>query len=431
MLSLTLLLLQAGTPSFEPALARQTFDAAWRIVRDTHFDPDLNGVDWEGVREELAPEVAAAEDWDELRRVMRDMLSRLGQSHFAVFSQEELAERQRAVPEELEADPGLDVRFLDGRPVVWRLREGGPADRAGVRTGWTITSIDGRSTDDLRDDLFQRARETTPERSLLHRLWKELRKIGYGVDRSSLEVELEDGSGEAHDLVLVRDDRGAIACQRIPGLPPFYLEFESSVVEHRGRRIAVLRFTNWFSPVDRLVREALEELEPFDGLILDLRGNIGGDGGNTTRVAGHLFDEPTTIGEQVGRNRTNPYRARPRRPSFTGPLAILVDETTGSSSEVFVGGVQALGRARVFGRRTAGAVLPAILSELPNGDSLMHAIGEFRVPGGRALEGVGVVPDVELPLSIEELLAGVDAPLEAALEWLSEAELTPSRPPRR
>jgi carboxyl-terminal processing protease len=103
---------------------------------------------------------------------------------------------------------------------------------------------------------------------------------------------------------------------------------------------------------------------------------------------------------------------------FAGPVAILVDELTGSTSECFTGAMQSLGRARVFGTQTLGEALPALTKRLPNGDVLMYAVGNFVTSSGRALEGEGVLPDEPVALSIEALSAGRDAAMDRALQWV-------------
>ena len=105
---------------------------------------------------------------------------------------------------------------------------------------------------------------------------------------------------------------------------------------------------------------------------------------------------------------------------YAGPVAILVDAMTGSASECFAGGMQALGRARVFGQTSMGQALPAFFAKLPNGDVLIHATGDFVTADGTRLEGRGVVPDEPVALVRSELLAGRDATLEAALKWIDE-----------
>ena len=91
---------------------------------------------------------------------------------------------------------------------------------------------------------------------------------------------------------------------------------------------------------------------------------------------------------------------------------------TGSASECFAGGMQALGRARVFGQTSMGQALPAFFDKLPNGDVLIHATGDFVTANGTRLEGRGVIPDQVVPIVRSELLAGRDSTLEAALAWI-------------
>ncbi|MDH3571334.1 MAG: S41 family peptidase, partial [Gemmatimonadota bacterium] len=119
---------------------------------------------------------------------------------------------------------------------------------------------------------------------------------------------------------------------------------------------------------------------------------------------------------------TNPRRvstAGERVTPYAGPVAVLTDRLSASASEVFAGGMQAVSRVRVFGTATAGAVLPASMDRLPNGDVLYHAFGEFETVTGIRLEGRGVVPDEAVALTRPDLLAGRDAVLEAALRWIA------------
>ncbi len=118
----------------------------------------------------------------------------------------------------------------------------------------------------------------------------------------------------------------------------------------------------------------------------------------------------------------NPQRVAPdgrRVDPYGGPLVILVDPLTGSTSEIFAGGMQALGRATVVGETTSGQALPALVAALPNGDRLLHAVADFTAPDGSRLEGRGVRPDVALPLSRADLFREDDPMLRAALDRIS------------
>jgi carboxyl-terminal processing protease len=104
---------------------------------------------------------------------------------------------------------------------------------------------------------------------------------------------------------------------------------------------------------------------------------------------------------------------------FAGPLAIVVDGLSASTSEMFSAALQALGRARIFGERTAGQALPAMATRLPNGDVLMHVVADFVAADGSQIEGKGVIPDELIPLTPADLSSGRDAPLEAAVRWIA------------
>jgi carboxyl-terminal processing protease len=108
----------------------------------------------------------------------------------------------------------------------------------------------------------------------------------------------------------------------------------------------------------------------------------------------------------------------PRPEPFLGPLAILVDGCSASTSEILAGGLMDLKRAHIIGTRTAGAALPSLFAKLPNGDGFQYAIANYISEGGQPLEGIGVTPDEEVKLTRHQLLEGQDAPLDAAITWI-------------
>jgi carboxyl-terminal processing protease len=108
----------------------------------------------------------------------------------------------------------------------------------------------------------------------------------------------------------------------------------------------------------------------------------------------------------------------PQPTAYTRPLAILVDELSMSTSEIFAGGMKDIGRARIFGTPTPGAALPSVVVRLPNGDALQYAFANYVSSGGAVLEGAGVKPDEVVTLDRGGLLAGRDAVIDAAVQWI-------------
>jgi carboxyl-terminal processing protease len=170
----------------------------------------------------------------------------------------------------------------------------------------------------------------------------------------------------------------------------------------------------------------MDRFRGADGIVIDLRGNPGGLAAMIMGLAGHFLPERATLGVMKTKQSELRFNANPRLVNaagervepYDGPLAILVDGLTGSASECFTGGMQSIGRARVFGQTSMGQALPALFDKLPNGDVLIHAWGDFVTGTGVRIEGRGVIPDESVELTRESLLAGHDAALERALAWI-------------
>jgi carboxyl-terminal processing protease len=96
-----------------------------------------------------------------------------------------------------------------------------------------------------------------------------------------------------------------------------------------------------------------------------------------------------------------------------------VDGSSASTTEILAQGLKDLGRARIFGTRTAGAALPSELIELPDGDRFQYPEANYESFRGRVLEANGVEPDVVVAPTIAALLAGHDLALESAISWSS------------
>jgi carboxyl-terminal processing protease len=210
-------------------------------------------------------------------------------------------------------------------------------------------------------------------------------------------------------------------------LPPLHVTFDDREVRSPGRRrVGVIAFNLWMTTIAGSIETAVERYRRADGFVIDLRGNPGGLASMLSGVAGHFIDKPLLLGTMHTRDAQLSFKVNPRVvmsdgrsvEPFSGPVAILVDELTGSASECFAGGMQSLGRARVFGQTSMGQALPAFFAKLPNGDVLIHATGDFVTANGTRLEGRGVVPDEPVALSRKELLDGRDPTLAAAFAWV-------------
>jgi len=132
-----------------------------------------------------------------------------------------------------------------------------------------------------------------------------------------------------------------------------------------------------------------------------------------------LGEKATSLGTMTMRAGYTRFFVNPQPNPYLGPVAILTDGGSASTSEIFAAGLQELGRAVVVGERTAGAALPSIIQKLPTGALFQYAIGDFKTPKGTLIEGRGVIPDVEVRFTRRSLLDGRDVQIEAAIEQIT------------
>jgi carboxyl-terminal processing protease len=391
-----------------------SFEFIWSTIRDQYWDPTFAGLNWQSVHDELRPAIERAATMGQARQVMRQMIERLGKSHFGIIPADlygDFDEREDAAGS---ATAGLDVRVLEGKAIITSVDEGSSAAARGVRPGWEILSVEGTPVAPaLRRIAELDSRSTMLE---LHLARSVLAKLS-GVAGTPVRVEFLESAGRRVTKQIERSEPpGALA--HFGYLPPMHVWFRSHKLEGD---IGYITFNLFLDPA-RLMPEfgdAMKSFAGYPGVIIDLRGNPGGLGIMALGMAGWFIDKPDQrLGTMHTRQAPLKFTVNPRQPTYTGRVAFLVDGCSASTSEIFAGGMKDLGRARVFGTRTAGAALPSAIDRLPNGDGFQHALADYISEGGRALEGIGVIPDVEVKLTRESLLAGRDSVIDAAIEWI-------------
>jgi carboxyl-terminal processing protease len=401
----------------DSTLAVATFDSAWRTIGVTLERRGVTRLDWPEVRRELLPRAARAASDSALRAVINDMLSHIGESHFALMPAHVAPAGDGTASASALGTAGLALRVLDSSVVVWRTDSGGAARRAGVLPGWTVERIDDVAVPSLGP-----ADSVGPRRvAVLTGAMRALR----GAPGTTVQLVSRDASGLRRIIDITLDSmRGPFS--RFGNLPPLPVTFEMTRrTLADGRCAAVIHFEYWMPPVMPALDRAVDSARNCAGIILDLRGNLGGVAGMMMGAAGHFMNEPRTLGIMRSRGEEMRFVANPRRATdagvpvepFTGDVAILVDGLSASTSEMFAAAMQAIGRARVFGERTAGQALPAMATRLPSGDVLMQVVADFVAPDGTRIEGRGVIPDEVVPLTRADLVAGRDAALESAIFW--------------
>jgi C-terminal processing protease CtpA/Prc len=165
--------------------------------------------------------------------------------------------------------------------------------------------------------------------------------------------------------------------------------------------------------------ELLEEDGALDGLILDIRHNPGG-----------YSEEPTAVFTKgtfgkVGSLRSDAvqtaYRIRgPVKWNETTPLAVLIDGSSHSAADYFAAAMKVSGRATLVGMPSAGNTEGISGFNLADNSLIMLAVSTLELPDGTSFEGVGIIPDIQVPLGDWGLRQVPDVQLQAAYDALAE-----------
>jgi carboxyl-terminal processing protease len=398
-----------------PELRRQTFEIVWRTIKEKHFDPKFNGVDWDKVHELYAPRIARVRSDKEFYELLQQMLGELHQSHFVVLPPDVVNGNKVDSKEPKEEGIGVQVRIIDGEVVIWRVASNSSGERAGLRPGFVIKQIDNESVEQISAPIRKRreSAETIRERIISEIAEERLN----GKPETSVRLVYLDENDRTRDVTIKREKPPGEMSPNIGSFPSFYMEFEQ---KRLADGIGYLRFNIFMPVLNQRIRAAIRSMADAPGLIIDLRGNPGGFDGVGQGLAGLLVDKQTTLGTSRMRKGYENYIVYPQKNPYMGPVVILVDCMSGSASESFAGGMQAVGRAVVVGERSGGGDLDAAIDELPTGALLLYAYGDFLTAKGVSLEGRGVIPDVEVKLTRASLLQDDDPQLEAAINYIKK-----------
>ena len=420
----------------DSALSVASFDTVWRLVRDTHYDKKLKGLNWDAIGAELRPHVVRARTVREVREAITALISRLGDSHYSIIPAEAVAPPDsvgRGRGHEF-GDLGIEVRLLEGFIVVSRVDPKGSAAKAGVRTGWVVEQVDSFAAGPVARGVSLTTGSIERRVAGIHAALAVSRRMG-GESGSPVHLVLRDERNRQLKLVIQRQDVAGDVV-RLGNLPPILARLETERFHDPDGCVGVIRFTSWMPVIAARFERAVREFRDCRGIILDLRGNLGGVAAMVMGTSGWFLSRPDTLGTLRMRDAELHYVAVPQHASadgravepYAGSLALVVDAHSASTSEIFAAGLQDAERARVFGDTTAGQALPATMYRLPNRDVLMYAVADFVTRKGARLDGRGVVPDELIPLRRADLVAGRDLALQGALRWVRSDRSRASTP---
>ncbi|MFT3784317.1 MAG: S41 family peptidase [Nibricoccus sp.] len=355
------------------------FDKAWTLTNENYFDPKFRGVDWNAMREKYRPEAEKAADDTALYSVLNHMCAEMKESHLHAASPRQSFERR----EEARAAVGMMLTEIEGKMVVRELVPGSPAEKAGVKPGWIVTMRNGSPF--------------TKGESFVTRLGQ------------PVTFEFFDEKDQRRTLVI----------------DPALLTFTRLETRKLDGGFVYLRFDEFSKKTLSWLSEQLKEHAEAPGVIVDLRGNPGGNALMLSVSEAEFFPQSfphgvangTWISRSGNRRETSSFSWNSAH--YRGRVVVLTSPGTASAAEIFSHVLQFHHRAIVVGERSAGAVISSRRYDLPDGGLIQIPVRDYVGLDGQRLEHRGVMPDHVVPRPTRaQLAAGEDPCLPIALDLL-------------
>jgi carboxyl-terminal processing protease len=288
-------------------------------------------------------------------------------------------------PKDAEADVGLVLSRRFAFLVVVSLRPGSPAEKAGLRPGDFIKSIDGRHSRGLATLVGERLLRGAP--GSVVKLWV-LRQGSDPLEFSMVRERLAPSFPRARVL---EDGSGYLRIGEFPGRVAEEARGELEALRHQGARRLVLdlRGAGWGQP-----DEGVKVAELF------LQGGV------VARLAGRRVPEQTLT-------------ADPARSAWELPMVALVNTGTAGPAEIVAAALLEAGRASLVGEHTFGRAGVQKALPMPEG-GLLVTVARYLSPNGTPIHGKGLKPTIAVE---DEAVDGKDPVLEKALELLAATEL--------
>jgi carboxyl-terminal processing protease len=358
----------------------RVFSRLWIEVNERFYDPGFNGVDWAQIKVKYRPRVESVQTGIQLQTILQMMLDELHTSHVDVFFD---TDKNVGVGFSSRRGPVQNPVLIEGQWVVRSVDEGSGAYRAGVQRGWILTN------------------------------WNE---EPYGSGTST-----DCDNGETIKLQFLDLENQ----ERIRDVPCGIYPYLQTTAERSTRNVdgdfLYVRLPSFKDDNGRWLTDQTEKNSNIRAIVVDVRRNGGGDIDVVQNCLSPFFAEPTVFGEFHHRNGTTltvKVSGRGKR-AYRGRVFVLVDDASGSGSEVFAAGIQESGRGILVGRQTMGAVLNAKRRQLPNGFYSNVGHSDFKTTKGIRLEGRGVSPDKPVTQTIEDFRENRDLDLDRVRELLN------------
>ncbi len=381
-----------------------TFNTIWQIINDEYYDSNFSGVNWQSIKAEFEPRVSKFLTNDEFADTIQEMLNRLNRSH-TVYIRDS---KTKIIDDESKIGSlGFDIKENKGKLIITRVNEKSPAQEAGIKMGWRLEKIDDI---DVYNELAKHSK-LYKSKGFLVDLFS---SIQYANPNTDVKLELIDEKGNK----VKKDLKRHLTTAQVSdiGGTDSIAEFTSQRLDNGVIYVWFNNFT--YANAEKLC-ETIGKNPNASGMIIDLRGNVGGQFILGSYLSGLFLPKITTYGIIYDRTEFWAVFTPKTNQPFLNPLMVLTDNSTLSTAELFTAALKDENRVKVIGEKTAGEVLLSEIKPLPIGKLLMP-IANIKNSKQIELEKNGVMPDILAPLDFNLLREGKDSQLEKSITTINE-----------
>ncbi|MBM4083759.1 MAG: hypothetical protein FJ272_03135 [Planctomycetes bacterium] len=394
------------------------FETLATAIDETYAHFGLKPINWSQVTAQYRERLRQARTDEDFYGLLLLFVNELRDTHSW------LQNWRKAVPS---YGPGFRVDLFEGKPYVVSVDTGAEAAGAGVTIGSEIIEVDGMTVPQRREQLRSSLRATSSERAFLR---EACRNLLAGEKDTTVKVTLVPPGGPARAVSLRR------ASGRYPSTTTMYpFSVTNQEFVHYGLHPSGLGYVHIesFKGREEIADEfdrALEALRAAPGLILDIRDNAGGFGNAHRRIVGRFIASQTLVGMSYVKSGPGhgdltriDHTCSPAGPwQYAGPVALLVNDVTGSAADLFACYMRSAGRVTTVGSTTHGN-LPGTAAYAVLPCHLIVRISNAYVcdAKGKPIECHGNEPDVAVAPTISDFLNGRDPVLDKAVAVLHAA----------
>lgn len=372
-------------------------------VQSVYPFSDLYHIDWDALRARLIPASRTVKSQADCERLIREFGNTIPDGHVNYALP--------ALRDEWAGSMGIQFTQLsDGRFAAARLTASGPAARAGIKAGAIISHIDGQPISDvLPQVILQNSNASTPHALTARRL----QMLNRGPLGSKVAVTFQNPGAAPQTVTLTRAQPQQLRPEPGPAVRDHKLSSGIGYLHLSG-------FTDMreFRAFEAALTQLIEEDVP--GIIIDVRSNPGGLSQMSDAIASRFFEQPFLIGTTLSPDGRKVYlsQVEPRAPIYMGRVAVLVDLNTASAGDLFAYTFKVSKRGIIVGHTPSAGMAGAVGGgqyALPNGGFIQVPTSGFvDADGQTAIEGVGVAPDILVPVTVESIISAQDEVLLAA-----------------